>query len=437
MEQLDSEWRLVFGYRITDVRQAKRILNAIRVAMPLVKGKCNPVDLVLVEALRVYCPTFHVWLRWNADAIIGRAVPIEKSLHAEADAPIFNALRELNLSGTRQAGAIEDLVKLIRKNCVLTDRQFYEDRFASSPCLRRVVNLGTDPSMVNAWRDQPAPATRRASVRSLQATQHIETLVRDSGSWLAAMSRIPFESSRYDGNTVEDLLKLILNRSGEILREDGKGRHVRPALTVARACVGLLLKKPDLNPEDWIESSTSLTLLGELEQCITRENDLHIQIVLYDSASSNYQGPLDQLRRQYSEALQKYIRGLGGLTSWLSECPSPQLRAVLARHMGWHGSDATQRARILSQLYQCNRDGHTGAQSVIRVFFTNLEHTGKSAPINSYHQLKDFIDPQEVAKRLGPAPTPQHLSDDELTALLVSEETPERALKLFFHAHSS
>jgi hypothetical protein len=436
MEQLDSEWRLVFGYRVSDVRQAKRIVNAVRVAMPLVKGKCNPVDLVLVEALRVYSPAHFAWLRLKSDLVIGRSVQVDKNQPTNIDSPILDSLKAHSLIETPQYNALIDLLELIRTNYALTLRQFYMDRFASLSSLRRVLNLGTDASTVSFWRDHSSPINHRASISpAIQAQAYFDTVVRESGSWLAAIHRIRLESSNYDGAAAECILQIILDQSKHGLQESGGGRGVSPETAVAQACVGLLLRKPDLKPENWMKASTSVALLGEIEDRITKENERLRLISQYGDTSIGAQGPLEQIRRQYPEALQRHIRGLSGLESWLSERPSPRLRAILSRRMGWHGSDATQRARILSQLDQCSRDGLTGAQLVIRVFFTNLEHTGKSAPINSYHQLQDFIDPQEIAKRLGPAPTPQRLADEELTALLASEETPERALKLFFHAH--
>lgn len=438
MEQLDSEWRLVFGYRVSDVRQAKRIVNAVRVAMPLVKGKCNPVDLVLVEALRVYSPAHFAWLRLKSDLVIGRSVQVDKNQPTNIDSQILDSLKAHSLVETQQYKALIDLIVLIRTNYALTLRQFYTDRFDSPSSLRRVLNLGTDASTVSFWRDQPPPTNDRASISpTVQAKTYFDTVVHESGSWLAAIHRIRLEAPNYDGAAAESILQIILDQGKKGLQESGAGRGVRPEIAVAQACVGLLLRKPDLQPENWMKASTSVTLLGEIEDRITKDNERLRLVLQYGDPSTEAQGPLEQIRRRYPEALQRHIRGLSGLESWLSERPSPQLRAVLSRRMGWHGSDNTQRMRILTQIDQCSRDGLSGAQLVIRVFFTNLEHAGKSAPINSYHQLRDFIDPQEIAKRLGPAPTPQRLSDKELTALLASEETPERALKLFFHAHSS
>lgn len=51
-------------------RQAKRIVNGIAFALPVLKGEANPVDVMLVEATRVAFPKLYIAIRDNTDLFL-------------------------------------------------------------------------------------------------------------------------------------------------------------------------------------------------------------------------------------------------------------------------------------------------------------------------------------------------------------------------------
>ena len=77
--QLADEERQQFAYqfnqgfvtKLKTPRLVKRYLNALSFSLPLLKNKINISDLLLIEAIRVFYPTFFLVIRKNPDAFLG------------------------------------------------------------------------------------------------------------------------------------------------------------------------------------------------------------------------------------------------------------------------------------------------------------------------------------------------------------------------------
>lgn len=54
-------------------RQAKRYVNALTFALPILKGEVNPVDQMLIEGVRVFYPLLYATIRDNPDIFLGNA----------------------------------------------------------------------------------------------------------------------------------------------------------------------------------------------------------------------------------------------------------------------------------------------------------------------------------------------------------------------------
>lgn len=62
--------------RLKTPRMAKRYSNAIAFALPILKGEVNPVDLMLIEGIRVFYPAVYTIIRDNEDAFLGRGLSL-------------------------------------------------------------------------------------------------------------------------------------------------------------------------------------------------------------------------------------------------------------------------------------------------------------------------------------------------------------------------
>ncbi|MDI6871518.1 MAG: P-loop NTPase fold protein [Bacillota bacterium] len=65
-----SRFITAFGPRLRTPRMAKRYGNALLFALPILKGEVNPVDLMLVEGMRVFYPKLYSMVRDNPDAVL-------------------------------------------------------------------------------------------------------------------------------------------------------------------------------------------------------------------------------------------------------------------------------------------------------------------------------------------------------------------------------
>ena len=59
-----------FGRALTTPRMAKRYGNALAFALPLLAGEVSTVDLLLVEAMRVFFPTLYDFVKLNGDTML-------------------------------------------------------------------------------------------------------------------------------------------------------------------------------------------------------------------------------------------------------------------------------------------------------------------------------------------------------------------------------
>lgn len=76
------------GPRLTTPRAAKRYSNALRFSLPMMAGEVNPVDLMLVEAMRVCYPSLYEWVRSHEHEVLGTY-----SSQTDRDAPELVATR--------------------------------------------------------------------------------------------------------------------------------------------------------------------------------------------------------------------------------------------------------------------------------------------------------------------------------------------------------
>lgn len=77
------------GPRLTTPRAAKRYGNALLFALPMVGGEVHPVDLMLVEAMRVCYPPLYEWVRSHQQEVLG---PYSSS--GGRDQPALTAVRD-------------------------------------------------------------------------------------------------------------------------------------------------------------------------------------------------------------------------------------------------------------------------------------------------------------------------------------------------------
>lgn len=111
-------------HRVETPRAAKRYVNALQFALPLLKGEVDVVDLLLIEALRVFHPTLHTAVVSNSRIILeGPGNRSKESVSAfEAE------VRRLVGSGEKGRSELEILEQLFpRLQSIFSNTHFGED----------------------------------------------------------------------------------------------------------------------------------------------------------------------------------------------------------------------------------------------------------------------------------------------------------------------
>lgn len=70
VSRIVNVWDRSVGTVLRSVREAKRYLNSVNFAIPIMKGEVHPGDQMLVEALRTFFPTTYDVIRRNPTAVI-------------------------------------------------------------------------------------------------------------------------------------------------------------------------------------------------------------------------------------------------------------------------------------------------------------------------------------------------------------------------------
>ncbi|PCI28339.1 MAG: NTPase, partial [SAR324 cluster bacterium] len=71
IQEFVRDFTLAFDECLTTPRKAKLYGNILMFSLPILKGEVNPVDLMLIEAIRVFCPPLYEAIRDNNDYFIG------------------------------------------------------------------------------------------------------------------------------------------------------------------------------------------------------------------------------------------------------------------------------------------------------------------------------------------------------------------------------
>lgn len=98
-----------FRPRLQTPRIAKRYINASSFALPIFKGEINPIDVLLLEGIRVFYPKVFVSIRDNFDVFVGARWDSLKDRHeiAKRNEPIIaDSLKELTAIEKEAARAL-------------------------------------------------------------------------------------------------------------------------------------------------------------------------------------------------------------------------------------------------------------------------------------------------------------------------------------------
>lgn len=186
-----------FESRLDTPRLAKRYVNGLTFALPILKGEVNPVDLMLVEATRTFYPPLYAAFRDNQSVFLGtdldsRYMGEKAAEHAKS--VIDQALESLS---KEERKAAEEIIKELfpRMSGVLGNTPYGSDwnsqwrkekRIASEEYFRRYFAYGLPPKDVSDNRIDELLVGGEAGdvqhivagLREIAASSRVDTLVR-------------------------------------------------------------------------------------------------------------------------------------------------------------------------------------------------------------------------------------------------------------------
>ena len=93
---------------INTVRDVKRLINAVKITYPSVKGDVNAVDFIAIETLRVFCPEVYSLIKNNSDMFCGHS---ELNLYGSQ---YIESLRQFHQNQISSLGFHDDLKESIK-----------------------------------------------------------------------------------------------------------------------------------------------------------------------------------------------------------------------------------------------------------------------------------------------------------------------------------
>jgi hypothetical protein len=132
-----------FEARLRTPRMAKLYTNILSFSLPILRGEVHPVDLMLIEGMRVFYPKLYALVRENQDVVLGREIDLDRD-------------EERKRERTRQVlrGGLEDLDPDMRETATKLLRTLF-------PQLNAVY--GTYTTYGAEWQDTWAKSQRIAS----------------------------------------------------------------------------------------------------------------------------------------------------------------------------------------------------------------------------------------------------------------------------------
>lgn len=115
--------------RLGTPRHAKLYVNAVTFALPLLEEEAHPVDLLLMEGIRVFYPKLYLAIRDNADLFLSGGRDSDQNTESAQRRRIADLVRQSTLDITPEQcaslrrGLLEPLFPRLGKTCYAHDRE--------------------------------------------------------------------------------------------------------------------------------------------------------------------------------------------------------------------------------------------------------------------------------------------------------------------------
>jgi hypothetical protein len=256
---------------LTTPRKAKLYGNTLMFSLPILQGEVNPVDLMLLEGIRVFCPSLYEALRVNKALFAGTFRDSQYSNNDEEKVRIKNLIDDA-LSAGRSINK-EGFIDLL-KNMFPKLQSVYGNMSYGSDWYEK-WNKGQRICSDNYYSRYFTYAIPRGDI----SDKEIQELTEDSEKWEKTLDLETNPLNQVlNATTAETLIKKLRDKAGEI------GPDASIALAVALAQKSVEIPNPEVLFSWSVPFSQAAMLVSDLIQNLDKKGRTNLAKICIDSA---------------------------------------------------------------------------------------------------------------------------------------------------------
>lgn len=388
----DQGWSEVYhdGYKnlFDSVRNIKRYINSLQFNINIISSEINPLDFFVIEAIRVFFPTFYEELGRNKELFVGRTF-LDNDRDREARKKQFEKL--FDLIEEKDRGIIRNLIfKLfpqvagVYRNQTENERDiwFKEKRICSEDRFGNYFYLTLSEGEIS---QREMDVITDASDNSKKLNGILENLLKD-GRIRRCLERLPEFIDNVPEKNVYNFILPFFNISDRISRKIEGELDFGVGIQLVRLAYHLVKKLPQ---EDRYE------VLGKLiNNSVSIDSPAHLVSIEKDEQGKNKEDKLieptevDKLVKITLEKIKKYAK-----TGQLSK--SPGIAYVLYRWKNWENIDEPK--KYVEELIKTPQ----GMVAIIKGFTAQSISGAKRKNRIGFKELKEFVNLQALKDKIS------------------------------------
>ena len=319
--------------RLGTPRHAKLYVNAVTFALPLLRDEAHPVDLLLMEGIRVFYPKVYSAIRDNAELFLGGGRDSDQNTESAQRRRIADLIDEVaaDKTGEQSASLRRDLLEALFPR-LRTSRYGHEweanwareQRICSKQYFQRYFTYSVPPGdigdlEVKSFLDSLAVSNQAAQDAALEA-------FAQRGAFPRLIHQLHRAAPTMSADVASALALAIARNASLAHRERGQMTVLDSTFSHAGDLIASLMKQvPDVRARDSIarsiaEIAAPLTFASECLRCMRRSADLaeEDQILSEDGSLAMRSALVDRIRSQAAagplhHTFGRDARGLYGL----------------------------------------------------------------------------------------------------------------------------
>ncbi|MFZ5480621.1 MAG: KAP family P-loop NTPase fold protein [Myxococcota bacterium] len=395
--RLVNIWDRSLGSRIRTVREGKRILNAARFAVHQLAGEVDPVELVLLEALRIFAPAVYDEIRATPSLVLNG--PEAGFRDRNAKSPLGRVLEAMGQADPADLHAVSELIVAIfprlgkyQYDTGWNSRWRRQQRLASEEHLDKALHYGVPSGVISdVAYGRVLDGLRDGTMTASQLSASLAEVAKVAG-WKDIVWRLRTEVDQLSPVQAEQLARALLLTAAEFNANDGI-IGVLPTQENAALLIGNALKRTS-DPAglivELLRSAPSLTLAAYLvrwTRCKEDDPERPANWAAVEGAAlATFADVADAQLVSPDWFEHPFTQATSILYLW-RKARGPEF--VADRVRGWLASQAWAPARLLRCCYSDGWELETGAR-------TRGEFDG-----SAYDSLAAVVDPEVIATAIG------------------------------------